>query len=137
MARDKRIAEGNTKKARVWNKTLGHCHLCGEKMKHSDSWQIDHLVPRESGGVDEEWNLLPSCGFCNRMKKAARTYKMRRVLMYGRYCLDEAARRTTSEDGQAIYSVVGRRVRRLTDRSKDKPLHMQLWKQTEKKPGRQ
>lgn len=133
MAKNKRIAQGNTKKARVWNKTLGHCHLCAERLKYDGDWQIDHLVPRASGGPDEEWNFLPICGFCNRMKKAGRTYKMRRVLMYGRYCLDGATRRSTSEDGRTIYGFVGRRVKRLTRRSKDKPAHMQLWKQTEKK----
>ncbi len=99
-------------------------------------WQIDHIVPRESGGADEEWNLLPACGFCNRMKMAARTYKMRRVLMYGRYCLDKATRRNTSEAGQTIYGVVGRRVKIVNRRSKGKPPHMQLWKQTPKKAKR-
>ncbi len=56
--------------------------------------------------------------------------------MYGRYCLDEATRRATSEDGKVIYSVVGRRVKRVSRRAKDKPPHIQLWKQTEKKPKR-
>jgi 5-methylcytosine-specific restriction endonuclease McrA len=135
MSKDKRTVEENTKKARVWNKTRGHCHLCGERLVYGGDWQIDHLVPRHAGGVDEEWNFLPICGFCNRMKKAARTYKMRRVLMYGRYCLDEATRRATSESGQVIYDVVGRRVKRVSRRSRDKPLHVQLWKQTEKQPG--
>ena len=67
------------------------------------------------------------------MKKAARTYRMRRVLMYGRYCLDEATRRDTSDVGRVIYEVVGRRVRLLMSRSKIKPPHMQLWKQTPKR----
>ena len=133
MGKDKRTLAPTSRKSRVWNKTNGHCHLCGERLKYSGEWQIDHLVPRHSGGIDEEWNPLPVCGFCNRMKKAARTYKMRRVLMYGRYCLDEATRRATSEDGQTIYGVVGRRVKSVSRRSKVKPLHVQLWKQTEKK----
>ena len=94
---------------------------------------MDHLVPQASGGIDEDWNLLPICGFCNRMKKAAETYKMRRILMYGRYCLDEAVRRESSPDGQTIYAVVRRRIESLTERSKVKPLHVQLWKQTPKK----
>jgi len=134
MSKNKRLAEENTKKNRVWNKTLGHCHLCGERLDFTGDWQMDHVVPRQSRGADAEWNLLPICGFCNRMKKAARTYKMRRVLMYGRYCLDEATRRARSQAGQMIYDVVGRRVKNLRSRSADKPPHVQLWKQTEKKP---
>jgi len=133
MENKKRTVSVTGKKSRVWNKTLGHCHLCGERLMYSGDWQIDHLVPRAFGGVDDDWNLLPICGFCNRMKKAARTYKMRRVLMYGRYCLDEATRRETSGSGQTIYEVVGRRVKRVKERAKQKPPHVQLWKQTEKK----
>ena len=132
MGKDKRTVAADTKKARVWNKTRGHCHLCGERLKYAGDWQIDHLVPRAFAGPDEEWNFLPVCKFCNLIKKASQTYKMRRVLMYGRYCLNEATRRDTSEAGQAIYDVVGRRVKILKSRSKNKPPHMQLWKQTPK-----
>lgn len=134
MGKDKRVLDPSTKKNRVWNTTRGHCHLCGEKLRKSEPWQMDHLVPRAAGGLDNEWNLLPICGFCNRIKKAARTYQMRRVLMYGRYCLNEATRRETSEYGQTIFSLVGRRVKSLTRRSRERPLDVQLWKRTPKKP---
>ena len=89
MEKRSRKIEENTKKRRVWEKTHGYCHLCSERL-YKDQWRIDHLVPRARGGSDDEWNLLPCCIFCNGMKKAAETYKMRRVLMYGRYCLKEA-----------------------------------------------
>ncbi len=112
---------------------MGHCHLCGERLSYDGSWAIDHLVPRTSGGSDDEWNLLPACHFCNGMKKAARTYKMRRVLMYGRYCLDKATEREISDDGALIHQIVGRRVENASRRAKIKPPHVQLWKQTPKK----
>ena len=129
-----RSIEGNTKKGRIWEKTDGHCHLCSERL-YEDKWCIDHLVPRVQDGSDEEWNLLPCCVFCNGMKKAAETYRMRRVLMYGRYCLEEATRRDTSEDGKMIYEVVGRKAKSTANRAqrKRKPPHIQLWKQTPKK----
>ena len=127
----KRIAPATNKKGRIWNKTLGHCHLCGEKLRLDGKWQMDHVVPRARGGADEEWNLLPVCGFCNRLKSAAKTYRMRRILMYGRYCLDEAIRRDRSWRGQIIYDeVVGRRVRILRSRATNKPPHVYLWKHT-------
>ena len=129
----KRTVNKKNRKARVWNKTEGHCHLCGERLSYDGSWAIDHLVPRASGGPDDEWNLLPACHFCNGMKKAARTYKMRRVLMYGRYCLDKATERETSDDGALIHQIVGRRVKNASGRAKIKPPHVQLWKQTPKK----
>ena len=99
-----RKIEGNTKKRRIWEKAHGYCDLCSERL-YKNKWRIDHLVPRARGGSDEEWNLLPCCVFCNSMKKAAETYKMRRVLMYGRYCLEEATRR----DGDVPPAVETRR----------------------------
>ncbi len=129
----KRIVSENSRKARVWNKTEGHCHLCGERLSYRGAWALDHVVPQAAGGPDDECNLLPACHFCNGMKKAARTYKMRRVLMYGRYCLDAATARETSDDGALIHQLVGRRVQAVSRRAKDKPPHVQLWKQTPKK----
>ena len=61
------------------------CHLCGERLRYRGEWNIDHVVPRAGGGPDDEWNLLPTCRFCNGMKKAARGGTMRQLLMYGRY----------------------------------------------------
>ena len=102
-------------------------------MTFGGNWEIDHVVPRESNGSNEEWNLLPICRFCNGMKKAAKTYKMRRVLMYGRYCLDKATERAKTADGATIYEIVGRRIKSVMSRAKTKPPHVQLWKQTPKK----
>lgn len=39
MGKDKRFVDANTRKARVWNTTRGHCHLCGEKLKYAGDWQ--------------------------------------------------------------------------------------------------
>ncbi len=129
----KRLRGENNRKAHVWNKTAGHCHLCGERMTFDGKWEIDHLLPRDAGGTNDEWNLLPICRFCNGMKKAAKTYRMRRVLMYGRYCLDKAMERAISADGATIYEIVRRRVKSVMGRAKTKPPHVQLWKQTPKK----
>lgn len=132
MEKRSRMIPGNSKKSRVWQKTNGHCHLCSQELKRDD-WRIDHLVPRDDGGPDDEWNLLPSCIFCNGMKKAADRYKMRRILMYGRYCLDEATRRDKSDIGKELYEFVGGRAKQTAGRAKSKPPHIQLWKQTPRK----
>ncbi len=131
--KSKRLRGENNERARVWNRTEGHCHLCSARLKWDDKWHIDHLVPRHSGGPDEDWNLLPACTFCNGIKKSAVTYKMRRVLMYGRYCLDEATRRGESEHGATIYECVEKRVKALRDKSKKRPAHVHLWKYTPRK----
>ena len=128
--RHRRINKGS-KQGRVWAKTDGHCHLCGTRL-YVGEWHIDHVVPRIHHGADDERNLLPCCVFCNGMKKAATTYRMRRLLMYGRYCLEKATRRDKSQMGQDIYVFVGSRVRATAKRSRSKPPHVQLWKQTPK-----
>ena len=92
----------------------------------------DHIVPRVHHGADDEHNLLPCCVFCNGMKKAATTYRMRRLLLYGRYCLEKATRRDKSPMGQDIYALVERRVKATAKRSRSTPPHVQLWKQTPK-----
>ena len=104
MKKRNRKIEGNTKKGRIWEKTDGHCHLCSEQL-YTDEWRIDHLLPRAQGGSDEEWNLLSCCVFCNGMKKAAETYMMRRVLMYGRYF---TSTRTLTLHRLGVYGVLGR-----------------------------
>ena len=132
MGKRSRKIDEKSRKGRIWAKTDGHCHLCGEKL-YLDKWHIDHVVPRTHSGIDDEWNLLPCCTFCNGMKKAAKTYRMRRFLMYGRYCLEEATRRDKSDIGQAIYDFVGGRVKTTASGAQSKPAHIQLWKQTPRK----
>jgi 5-methylcytosine-specific restriction endonuclease McrA len=134
----KRTRKPNGRNLPVWEKTNGHCHLCGERL-YDDDWHVDHVdhvIPKADGGTNEDWNLLPSCSFCNGMKKAAKTYRMRRVLMYGRYCLDEATRRASSDTGKTIYELVGKRVKSTNQRAETKPPHVFLWKRTPKKPKR-
>ena len=96
MHKRHRSINKRSKQGRVWAKTDGHCHLCGTRL-YVGEWHIDHVVPRIHHGADDERNLLPCCVFCNGMKKAATTYRMRRLLMYGRYCLEKATRRDKSQ----------------------------------------
>ena len=112
--RSRRINE-NSKQGRIWAKTDGYCHLCGTRL-YVGEWHLDHIVPRVHHGADDEHNLLPYCVFCNGMKKAATTYRMRRLLMYGRYCLEKATRRDKSPMGQDIYALVERRVKATAKR---------------------
>ena len=52
---------------RIYDKTNGRCAYCGCELTMK-SMQIDHVIPRASGGGDDEDNLLPACRSCNHRK---------------------------------------------------------------------
>ena len=47
----------------IFSKTKGRCAYCGAK-----ATEIDHVIPRASGGTDSTYNLVASCKSCNQMK---------------------------------------------------------------------
>jgi 5-methylcytosine-specific restriction endonuclease McrA len=62
---------------RFWEIALrcrGKCVYCGldasEDVRILMSSQLDHLIPRNSGGSDDEDNLVLACHGCNRYKGA-------------------------------------------------------------------
>ncbi len=111
------------KRRLVWEKTQGHCHLCGDTL-NEDNWVIEHIVPRvfTDHSAEDLWNLLPACRFCNGIKKGLGPDHMRRVLMYGRYCATES--KFSTDVGTAIYEYVGRRAQRSGSE------HQRLWAMT-------
>ncbi|WP_318391073.1 HNH endonuclease signature motif containing protein [Microbacterium maritypicum] len=42
------------------------CVYCGRSIPDG---AVDHFIPRERGGTDLPWNLVPACGRCNSSKK--------------------------------------------------------------------
>jgi len=55
-----------------WWKTVrkceGHCWYCGFKPEELTDLTVDHAVPVSRGGENADWNLLPACEYCNRLK---------------------------------------------------------------------
>jgi hypothetical protein len=52
----------------VLAKTGGFCFYCGIDLKVNNIWEMDHLYPHRSGGVDLIVNLFPACLNCNERK---------------------------------------------------------------------
>ena len=48
-------------RARVRQRDRGICAKCGKP----GSWTVDHIKPRNEGGVDLEWNLRLLCRDCD------------------------------------------------------------------------
>lgn len=58
------VTKGN--RWHVWNRDDRACHYCGEEHAHVLFGTVDHVWPRSRGGSDALWNLVWSCGPCNR-----------------------------------------------------------------------
>ncbi len=117
------------KRQNVWEKTKGHCHLCSQELDPSD-WVMDHVIPKcYEHSSNEEWNLLPACRGCNSMKWGAGPEKLKRILMFGRYCLNEVNIRWHKSPGKDIDELVRKRAGAESDSQR-----YWLWETTLRKP---
>lgn len=75
---------------RIFDKTAGRCHICGEKLawvnyaKHGSrgAWEVDHSRASAAGGTDDFRNFLPAHISCNRSKRDRSNQQVRAE--YGR-----------------------------------------------------
>jgi hypothetical protein len=48
----------------------GRCEFC--RLRQIDepfaTYQLEHIIPKQHGGLDDDTNLALACGFCNRHK---------------------------------------------------------------------
>lgn len=82
----------------VFNKSGGKCWYCGKTLTlesrsngggihrntpaeyFSDTYAVDHFLPRKLGGSDNLDNLVPACWSCNTMKRAYDIETFREVM---------------------------------------------------------
>jgi ATP adenylyltransferase len=57
-----------TTRYEVLKRAKSRCELCGISM-HEKALEVDHIVPRSKGGVDDLTNLQALCYSCNAMKR--------------------------------------------------------------------
>lgn len=65
----------------VYDKFGGRCAYTGTLLK--DDWQVDHIVPKRTGGTDELSNLLPAQRIVNHYKRCLDNEKFRTWLLGG------------------------------------------------------
>jgi len=71
------------KKTQWWvtiRKLGGHCWYCGIKPLIETDLTVDHAVPLSRGGSNADWNLLPACVYCNRLKDARTIHEFRKLV---------------------------------------------------------
>lgn len=59
-----------TERVRLFDLHGGKCHLCGEKIKVGDAWDLEHLVPWELTRDDSDDNVKPAHKSCHKEKTA-------------------------------------------------------------------
>ncbi|MEL3914691.1 HNH endonuclease signature motif containing protein [Aeromonas caviae] len=57
-----------TKRGKVFSMFGGNCAYCGDQIM-IETFHVEHVVPKSSGGANEYVNLMPSCEGCNRTKR--------------------------------------------------------------------
>jgi 5-methylcytosine-specific restriction endonuclease McrA len=61
----------------VYEKYSGNCAYCGCEIVWS-AFQVDHIIPKQSGGSDDLENLNPACRQCNNFKNVFSLEEFRR-----------------------------------------------------------
>jgi len=105
----------NITKQKVFDKTQGHCHFCGDpinleayglkKKKEDDTydpgaWQIDHIVQRANGGANILENYMPICTECNGLRWFRDGKEIHRIMLLGIIAVDEIDK--GSDTGKAL-----------------------------------
>ena len=48
----------------------GRCHLCGQRIKPGEKWDVEHPIPLALGGADGDTNRAPAHSKCHAPKSA-------------------------------------------------------------------
>lgn len=64
---NKRKLFTDNQRKEIYNKTNGHCYLCGDYVDF-DVFEVEHKLPLGKGGTNDFDNLFCSCHTCNQIK---------------------------------------------------------------------
>ena len=78
----------------VFERTMGHCHFCGDLLKldrygkknpqiSDGSWELDHVIQRGKGGDNRIENFLPACRRCNQLRWHRKGSQLRELIFIG------------------------------------------------------
>lgn len=100
---------------RVFLKTEGHCHFCGDPLsfeqrrrgKSDSAWESDHIFQLKKGGPRGAENTLPTCWRCNQLRWGRTGDSLRRLLVAGLVAIQEIERR--GEASERLLELIHRR----------------------------
>lgn len=59
-----------TRRLAIFLAADGLCHLCGQRIKPGERWDVEHPIPLAMGGADDESNMAPAHAKCHAPKTA-------------------------------------------------------------------
>jgi len=85
------VAGADRPLVRIFEKTSGHCHFCGDPLdfekrlrsKSLDAWEQDHVIPKYHGGERGVSNRLPAHWRCNGLRWHRGHEKLQTLLRLG------------------------------------------------------
>ena len=66
-------------RVRIFDLNGGSCHLCGQKIKVGDAWDLEHIVPWELTRDDSDENVKPAHKSCHKVKTAVDVAAIRKA----------------------------------------------------------
>jgi 5-methylcytosine-specific restriction endonuclease McrA len=64
----KRRPLSTTRKLKLWETCGGVCHICEQKIRVGERWDVEHIIPLAMGGADDESNMAPAHAACHAPK---------------------------------------------------------------------
>ena len=89
-----RSALTSNQRKEILAKTGNRCHVCGIKIKRTESWHADHILPHSGGGEGIIENYLPSCALCNKYRWHMLPDEVQAVLKLGVFVKNEIEKDT-------------------------------------------
>src|SRR3990167_9522377 len=103
---------------RIYEKTKGHCHFCGDPIDFEKRgwtcdglpgyWETDHVIQRGKGGALSLDNCLPACTKCNRLRWHRKGNGLRELLFLGLIAKNEIKKR--SQLGKSLLTLKRKRL---------------------------
>ena len=115
----RRHAPSSRSRAMIFEKTAGHCHVCGTNLKN-EKWQADHVVLHNLGGSSNSDNYLPICRICNRLRWSYSPEMISCIFRVGIFAKQEIRHRTNL--GIQIIEIVWKHMKSVKKRKTQNPL---------------
>lgn len=64
----KRKSHTGLQRAKIFEARGGICHICGEKIKIGEPWDIEHIIPLAISDDDSDKNKAPAHRSCHKAK---------------------------------------------------------------------